>query len=256
MSVWKRLETNIGYRFPKVIKDILNSTGFDNEVTLLSLNQDVIKEIEKSVKENPTIVEKTIYKDIAKDFEFNLGHKTLLLSIPEFLAKHSKKKSPKKKLNSKESSGEQSIDETNTPKLAPHIEVDPETLKKDLISKIKNYEKNNKIEFSLEAIHFNKVSLLDRKYRCTVTCPVCGVQLLCIKLVSWKFSNLVKHLRAHKTNLETNSKTTSVGTSANTTSATTSHSAIDSAASLAGISTVIPEVIHRSNQSALAKIIR
>lgn len=96
MSVWKRLESNIGYRIPKVIKDILDSTGFDNEVSLLSLNKDIIKEIEKSVKENPIIVKKSVYETIAKDFEFNLGHRTLLLRIPEFLAQNSKKKSQKK----------------------------------------------------------------------------------------------------------------------------------------------------------------
>lgn len=83
------------------------------------------------------------------------------------------------------------------------------------------------------------MSLLDRKFRCAVTCPVCGVQLMCIKLICWKFSNLIKHLRAHKIASQGKSAKTRASTSASPTQSTGS---------------VTTPVIHRSNELALGII--
>lgn len=68
------------------MKNILIHCGFDCESTLSLLNEDAIDKIEKEVDIKKELIKNTIYEKKEGNFKFLIGHKQLILAIPETLA--------------------------------------------------------------------------------------------------------------------------------------------------------------------------
>lgn len=76
---------------------ILKQCAFD-ENSLLLMNTKTIEEIEDFCKKNPHLLENTVYQRIdIENFAFKIGHKYLLLGIPEIIKRYREKK-PEKRL--------------------------------------------------------------------------------------------------------------------------------------------------------------
>lgn len=84
---------------PRFLKNILAQSGFDCESALLLLNEDKIKKNELEVAANlesyRNLFKKTVYEknqNADGEFHFLIGHRELLLSIPESLQQKNARK--------------------------------------------------------------------------------------------------------------------------------------------------------------------
>lgn len=73
--------------FPHDLIKILDKCSFDSELSLVSMNTQIISEIEEYVNEDLSILSETSYKGI-DHFKFKPGHKTFLLRLPDIIEKN------------------------------------------------------------------------------------------------------------------------------------------------------------------------
>lgn len=125
-NVFTRLEKLIGCIYPSFLKYVLLRSGFDCESALLLLNEDKINKIELDVAANPELLKNTVYENKNGEFKFLVGHRELILNIPETirLAIRQKKEKPSEKNNEETQSDTRS-------------DVDIDDLSEKLIKKIK-----------------------------------------------------------------------------------------------------------------------
>lgn len=158
----------------------MNSTGFDNEISLIDLCDESIKEIEEFVDKNKSIIQGTIYADITP-FHFRPRHRVLLLNLPrryrEF--KEEKNKSHEGALKRKKT-----------------VKSDND-LKTELLEKLKNYckRKNYPKDFSEE--HIVEFVKTGENVRCRVKCVFCDSSIVCNYISHWRASNYELHLFEH-----------------------------------------------------------
>lgn len=180
------LEKFLGNKLPKFIKTILINSGFDNQLSILSITSDTITEIESFVKQfvlvNKDLLKETAYKNVdIPNFKFLPGHRDLLLSLP-------KRVSELNKINIEKKSKKSKVAAVNSTQL----EKSPNSLQDILIAKL------NKIPFikSAPAI-ITKNSILDFSCesvpKCKVRCPLCEKIVPCIYNKYWVISNVSRH---------------------------------------------------------------
>lgn len=76
MDFWQVLRLLVPIDIPEYIRDLLSASGFDNFLAMKSLDENVLKEIEKQVED----------EDKTKNFKrIALGHKIMLLGIRDII---------------------------------------------------------------------------------------------------------------------------------------------------------------------------
>lgn len=171
-NVFKRIEKYRNCKFPDFIKEILIQSGYDCESALLTLNEQSFPNIEKEVNKNKNVLKGTVYEEKLNDnFTFLIGHKAIILSIPETLKKIKNKNKTKTK--------------------------NPEQLKSELINKIEKYIKNKKLNCVFSDQKIKKLSVGENSTKCLVECTFCTTRTPCTFKTHWEISNFTKHLRGH-----------------------------------------------------------
>lgn len=97
-QIWLFIEAKLEISVPLYIKNILRACGFDNGVSIASIDEDDIEYFVNEVRNGNVMKffienENNILEGTeipAPKFEFTRGHKKLLLSIVEFLKTHAK----------------------------------------------------------------------------------------------------------------------------------------------------------------------
>lgn len=191
-SLWNKYENLLGARFPKELKFILNICGFDTELSIAHLNNKIIEEIENIVNENITnnnvdlisVLKNTLYEKKSLPFRFLLGHKLLLLSLPEQITL--------KKRNSE-------IKKTKKIREEKPI-LSAEEHKKKLFLRLKNYANKYDLNFTIDQNNIKKFSVLNKIAQCVVKCCFCEVEIPCTFVSYWHISNFIRHIRGHLQN--------------------------------------------------------
>lgn len=192
-------------KLPKIIVDILNETGFENEISLKKIEIAHLNEIEQYVQENlRNVLIGTIYEK-QNVFKFLPGHRILILDLPNQVENFIKSKRGNRKqfraiepqassLSNSSSRNENNCDETDK-------------LKQNLTKKLQNYVK--KIDFLSisENITADKITKFCKSrdeniYRCLMKCPCCEKSIPCTYNSHWIVSNIEKHIKDHKTERE------------------------------------------------------
>lgn len=205
---WNLFQSYLGKnKLPDFIIQILESAGYDTAISVQSLNEHQIEQIEKFVEIN---INKDFLKDTVYDsevpFKFLPGHVALLLGAKSYIEKYIdenlKRKYKKPKLEVVEI-----VDTEQNTQLNTELNTDTEEkLKKLLIFKVISFNKTHKIpcdNLSTENIseHFEEsISSSGRYvYKCSLRCHLCPKTKLipCIYTNYWQISNLEKHLKNH-----------------------------------------------------------
>lgn len=71
-------------KFPFDIKHILEESGFDTELSLLAINNEIIADIERHVNNNREILKETSYQNVLT-FKFKPGHKAFIVQLPSLI---------------------------------------------------------------------------------------------------------------------------------------------------------------------------
>lgn len=75
------IENLLNEKFPSDLKYILDGCGFDTELSLLAIDDNVIIDIENHVNMDREILKNTSYENVYH-FKFKPGHKVFLLKLP------------------------------------------------------------------------------------------------------------------------------------------------------------------------------
>lgn len=176
-----QLENFTEIQFPKVIKDILILTGFDDFYTLCMINEETLKSIENEVQEelnkSDAIIKGSIYQKFFKNkipFKFLLGHKVAILNIPKDI----------ERLKNSQELEKKSIEDLNIYKESLFLKID-----KFIASK--KYPKTFKRE------HIKRLSAKKNVVKCFVQCASCKREIICSFDSCLRVSNFYKHLNSH-----------------------------------------------------------
>lgn len=83
-NVIYKLKKYLNEKIPADIIKILEFCAFENESSLMSIDNDAIVDIEMYVNENPQILKETSYKNVNK-FKFKPGHRLLIIQLPQLI---------------------------------------------------------------------------------------------------------------------------------------------------------------------------
>lgn len=187
MSVFKRIENFNGNKYPKYIKNILIHCGFENEISLGTINEESIEDIEKIINQNINLLRGTCYVNtngtlISTPFRFLLGHRALILNIPKTIQDFTENKK-KKKTGRDGDNGEQ---------------LNIENLKESLLLRLENYKKKKNLKFSVTKEHLIKCTLNGNRAKIYVKCVYCDINVPCTFDNAWSISNFTKHIVMHE----------------------------------------------------------
>lgn len=190
-KIWTQFEEYIGSAVPNDIKVILNESGFDNLLSLVSLKEENIIQIENYLSNNKQIFQYLKeYKDTDSTEVFRLkpGHRALIVGLPNRVEKY---------LQHVKDSKKDSKSQTNVRRKVQKDKTDDE-LKHELTKKVSTFLKNSQFDISFDiqkdVSEFTKEENL---YRCRVKCPFCEKQIVCSYVTHWAVSNLESHLKNH-----------------------------------------------------------
>lgn len=194
-KLWSNIEKRIGNKFPEEIKAILDITGFDIELSLKGINEKTVESIEQIVNENivanntetVAALKGSTYEGKPLPFRFLLGHKILILSLPDKIASIKKKSGKSKNSHEQNTSDELQV-------------RDPEDHKKILLVKLKTYAKNHNLNFEIKESNITKLNQINRVTKCVVECCFCKRKIPCQFDTHWQISNLTNHIRTHLKN--------------------------------------------------------
>lgn len=181
----------LGKSYPKFIKNILFSSGFDNKNSLELVDEERIKNIEEYVNRNRYHLKKTSYEKTlnkTNKFEFSIGHKVLLTNIPKYVEKFENESLKKLQEKKKEESARES--EANLNLFA---------LRKTLLEKLQNYSTTSKLNFKISEENIENLENTNQRITCKVHCPFCSKKYLILFKHNWKISNITVHIRKHFT---------------------------------------------------------
>lgn len=190
IKLWSKLESFSGHKYPKEIKYILNICGFDSELSLKEIKEQTIESIEEIVNNNLSqnnselieALKDSSYEGKPLPFKFLLGHKLLILSIPQNINSIAKNKNRKKF--------------ENTQKDSEKI-IKPDELKNLLLVRLADYARKQKLIFEIKEEHIKKFSKIEKIVRCAVKCCYCDAERTCTFVTFWEISNITKHLKGH-----------------------------------------------------------
>lgn len=192
---WLHLQTQ-GIKIPKVIKILLQFTGYDNELSLTLLNQNSIQSIESYVEKNKS---EAIKLQIAKEneqFKLKPGQISVILGLAQKCSDYLKKKeelqhniSDSNTLGNTENKNEKSEDKPRD-KLINELR---EKLRKYMLkcSFAVQFSTKNISEFEI------KTNGTSCTYRCRVKCCFCEKKYVCNYKTYWEVSNIEAHLKIH-----------------------------------------------------------
>lgn len=183
-----KIEKNIDSKIPKYIKLFLQSTGFDCEFSILSIEESCIKYIESFLQVNRCLLAKTKYEHISP-FKFNIADKTAILSLPR-LIRESKEKAAKKQLEAK--------------KLSIVANFNERELKKELLERVNSVLNRKNIQYLIEEKDIIGCEVASDKIEVKVHCTKCKSTLRCHKSNRWFCSNLFAHFGRHQNNGQSN----------------------------------------------------
>lgn len=199
---WTSFQLFLGeQKIPIFLVELLKTTGYDSALSIQSLNEKSISELEKYIASQPHSfdLKNTAYESI-EIFKFLPGHialfKSLSLQVDKFLSS----------LNSHNKTKNQS--EILAP-IPEEIELlsqsEEKALKEKLISKVTQYCIKNSV--SIENLYIANISNTLNPiiqnfgkivYKTQFTCHLCKVETPCIYNKYWQISNLEKHIKKHK----------------------------------------------------------
>lgn len=188
-NIIHKLEKFIGDKYPVFIVKVLDSCAF-NLHSLSLLNENTIEEIEKLIRKNPELVKDSIYeKNDITNFEFKLGHRLLLLNIPNTIKLYREQKT-------KESKSPKSIDAKSKNVVDSKI-IDLKS--SALLTKLENYEKKFNLKLSVTREHIKDFKETNSGFKCTINCPRCDTTFTCYNNSGdcWIVSNFTNHSRLH-----------------------------------------------------------
>lgn len=196
VRLWDNLEHFLEFKFPAELKAILNISGFDCELSLKEIDEKSIELIEERVNTNlvandletVSALKGSTYEQKPLPFRFLLGHKILILSIPEKI--NSLKKNKTKKRLGKRLLGQ--IENDSEEKV-----YGPEEYKNALLLKLKNYADKYKLNFEIKENNIKKFTQVNKVIRCVVQCCFCETKIPCTFHTFWIISNLTAHIRGH-----------------------------------------------------------
>lgn len=181
------METFIGVEIQKDIKYILEESGYNSHLSLLSLKEENIQEIEKYINSKEVIKKKLKTYLSSETFEFKPGHKALLISLSikarEFISE-----------NKNQSSEEASEKATKHNKQI--VKTDDE-LKIELCKKLKSFLKKLKFDVDFTTADISEFIKGHESCKCRMKCPFCEKTLICSYLSHWQVSNFEAHLKWH-----------------------------------------------------------
>lgn len=79
-------------KIPVDIVRILEACSFDTEDSLLSINEEILAEIEQYANEDRTVLNNTSYEQV-NNFKFKPGHKVFIMNLPRRIRQLNEKKS-------------------------------------------------------------------------------------------------------------------------------------------------------------------
>lgn len=156
--------------------------GFEDEISIGQINESAIKKIEEFVRNNKELLKDTKFENKSENFEFLLGHRCLLLELPnkvrDFVESNRKRK------------GSVKINIDN---------IDEDFAKNRLIRKLNNYSYKFALGFVIRSEDILQLEKIHQVFKCKVRCPfvVCTVQKICSFKTYWEVSNFIKHVKTH-----------------------------------------------------------
>lgn len=195
-SLWKKLEQFKNTEFPACVKSLLTNAGYDTIMSLTSLDEAKIQQIEVFFNANKYYINKLqcCYSDHYKQlevFEFLPGHKTLILELSNLIREFQSHNAEKSAENQKKKI----------------LSISDYQLKEKLIQKLARFLRkdhgNDKIEFPSDTISdanihdFTCISQDDFKWKCRFSCPFCSKSYSIIYKKQWMASIVTKHLGNH-----------------------------------------------------------
>lgn len=188
-NIWKKLAAQ---KYPEFIINILKKCAFDcNSLELLDVNS--IKEIQKYIEQHPELLRKTPYeKENTENFKFKIGHKHLILGIPNFIKKISEEK--KLEIESKK--------KTEARREVDIISEEGSEIVSLLVERIKQYNNRQNINLNISASAVKKIIKTDCGYLSKLCCTTCRKLFTCTfkkdsKNSHWKITNFTSHIRTH-----------------------------------------------------------
>lgn len=139
--------------------------------------KDIIQ-IETTINENREILNNLNW-DSNEPFKFKLGHKSLILRLPNIIKSYLESKKRKTEINK---------------------EKNETVVKTELKNKLSNYMRRHSYEVqftSSNIIEFEKIKEEKNIYRCRIVCVFCGKSVAAKYKNHWMVSNFETHLRKH-----------------------------------------------------------
>lgn len=187
---WADFEAFVGHKFPKILKDILNINGLDNELAFEFIDSNAIDNLEKVVNENKEILKKSSYeKTIELPSKFSFGHRLLLLNLSKKYKEFSEDK--KNKIFARK----QRLIELNESEY--HSNNTPEHLIRLLIDKLNKYSDKFNLGYKITADQVKKFNQKECDALCVVKCPYCEIKIPCSFASHWRISNFNNHVKTH-----------------------------------------------------------
>lgn len=201
---WRKLEEENEEKFPKCIKLLLKSAGYDTMTSLSELSEESIKYIEKFHQDNKTIIESLAccYSDVYKKLDifcFLPGHKAILLGIPKKIQKI------KEEMVANIGCGSANRTKNEANKMILKSSKSDDDLKSKLINnalkiiaKLSTNIVQSDVVGEVHIIEFersdNSVKFL---CKCDFQWPFCIQKIPVVFKKYWQTSNLGTHLRKH-----------------------------------------------------------
>lgn len=196
---WKKIEErSTNEKFPKCIKTLLISAGYDTFASLSQLSDDTIKSIEKFHQEKRSDIDSLnccysdYYKTLAP-FGFLPGHKAILLNIPNQIREIQGEPRENPQCNSRRINFE------------AKKSLADEDLIKILVANLGKYIKK-KSKTVVQGDLISPVLITDFKRgentdnfvcKCIFSCPFCAKEIPAVYKTYWHSSNISLHLKKH-----------------------------------------------------------
>lgn len=184
---------------PCDIKTILSASGFDTALSIASLKEENLSDIEDFLNTNREIL-KTLkeyeFVDCTKKFELKPGHRALISALPGRFESY--------------------LNQNKVAKTEKQCNKTENDLKLEIVKKVETFLAKNgfvvKLHLDKDVVDLKKLDCVN-SYSCRIICPYCEKKVKCTFNSFWSASNLESHLKEHTKalqalqNAENNSET-------------------------------------------------
>lgn len=203
-SIFKHLAEFQGQKYPQFLVDILISTGFDSELSLTQINEDIIKDIENYIDKNKYLIKDTPYENNAGEFKFSIGHKLILRKIPEIIKQlDDTKREVREKVSTAGKGNTRDKIHINS-NIQSNINRDINELRVDICTRVKKYANDFNLDFDFcDGNIQNLIKIAGIGYKCNLKCPFCSKSPSCVYKKNWNISNFTSHVKTCNTKGQT-----------------------------------------------------